>query len=212
MAYDNWLIPSKTSGGPDAQGRDSVTFTADVHTGRATRVTTATFIPNGSSDGVPVTITQTAKDEFVLTSNQGIGKEGGTLTLTGTSNSSKLTFTKTSDGIGITIPSTYTADGMTTGNGEAIGSGTGQTLDPGADHEFTWSISFSIPANTDVTAKTCTIVVTPNGGQLLQVTSVLTLAAGDPTLSVSPSSITIPAAGSPGVTVTVTTNTSYTVV
>jgi len=54
------------------------------------------------------------------------------------------------------------------------------------------------------------LVVTPNSGSGDAAAITITQAAGDPTLSVSPASITIPQAGT-AQSVSVTSNTSWTV-
>lgn len=206
MAHASWLVKDKSSG----SGNDSVSFGAGSdNTGRNSRQTTVTFSAANVSD-VTVTATQQGKTEYVQYDNTtpSVVKTGGTLTLTGTSNSSALTFTKASDNIGLTIPSTYTAAGVSgiSTSGGAI------TGDPGATQEFTWSIAFTIPANTGVDAKTCQIIVTDDGSHTH--TCTITLAAGDATLSVAPTSITLDwdaYTQSSSVSVAVTSNTSWTV-
>ena len=201
MSYASWLTPSKLSG----SGNDSVNVTANAsNTGRNSRSTTVTFKAVGVSDVVR-TVNQAGKPEFALfsSSTAAADKLGQTLTLSGTSNSSELTFSLGTDNIGLTLPSTYTAAGTTTNNGAAI------TGDPGATQEYAWSIVFTIPANTGTTALTTQVVVTDDGGN--QSTCTITLAAGDATLSVSPNSVDLPWDGSTSGTFTVTSNTNWTV-
>lgn len=204
MAHANWLTKDKSSG----SGNDTVSFWgASANTGRNSRSTTVIFSAVGVSD-VTVTATQLGKTEFASFDNTtpSVVKAGGTLTLTGTSNSSKLTFTKANDNIGITVPSSYTAGGATTNNGAAI------TGDPGAAQEYAWSIAFTIPANTGTAPKTVQVVVTDDAGDTH--TCTITLAAGDATLSVSPTSIQLDwdaTTQQSAVSVTVTSNTSWTI-
>ena len=201
MAYASWLTPSKTSG----SGNDTVNVSANSsNTGRNVRSTTVTFKAVGVSD-VARTVNQAGKPEFGSFDNStaAAAKEGQTLTLSGTSNSSELTFSKGTDNIGLTLPSSYTAAGMTINNGAAI------TGDPGASQEFAWSIQLTVPANTGTSALTCQIVVTDDAGHTN--TCTITLAAGDPTLSVSPASVDLPWDGSTSASFTVTSNTSWTV-
>ena len=196
-----WLTLDKDGG----SGNGTVTASANQNnTGRNSRSTTATFKAAGCSD-VPVTVNQVGKSEFVAFSNgtASAQKTGGTVTISGTSNSSKLTFSKSNDDIGITLPSAYTAGGASTNNGAAI------TGDPGASQQYNFSIALTVPANTGTTAKTCQIIVTDNGGHTA--TCTLTLAAGDATLSVSPLTIDLPWDGSTTGTITVTSNTNWTV-
>ena len=199
MAYASWLVPSKQSG----SGNDTVNFSAgSSNTGRNSRSTNVTFKAVGCSD-VVVAATQTGKPEFGTfnSSTAAADKAGQTLTLSGTSNSSKLTFSKGTDNIGLTLPSTYTAAGSTVNNGAAI------TGDPGASAEYAWSIQLSVPANTGTTPLTCQIVVTDDAGHTN--TCTITLAAGDATLSVSPLSVEIPWDASTSASVSVTSNTNW---
>ena len=201
MAYASWVTPSKTSG----SGNDTVSWSATEHTGRTARTTTATFSASGV-ESKTLSITQSGASEFVSFTNATatVAKTGGSVTITGTSNSSKLTFTETgTDNIGITLPSTYTANSVSTNNGAAI------TGDPGATQAYTFSITISnIAANTTVNSLTSQITVTPNSGTAAVCN--ITQAAGDATLSISPSSITIPAAGT-AQSVSVTSNTSWSI-
>lgn len=200
MAHASWATPSKVSG----SGNDTVSVSASQHTGRTARSTTFTFGAVGVSDVIR-TVNQAAKPEFgsFNSSTAAADKAGQTLTLSGTSNSSALTFSLGTDNIGLTLPATYTAAGVTTTNGAAISG------DPGASAEYAWSIQFTIPANTGVTPLTCQVVVTDDAGHTN--TCTITLAAGDATLSVSPNSVDLPWDGSTSGTFTVTSNTNWTV-
>lgn len=201
MAYASWLTPSKTSG----SGNDTVSVSASSqNTGRNARTTTVTFKAVGVSD-VERTVNQVGKPEFAsfASSSAAAAKEGQTLTLSGTSNSSELTFSLGTDNIGLTLPSTYTAAGLTINNGDSI------IGDPGANQEFAWSIQFSIPANTSVDPLTCQVVVTDDAGHTN--TCTITLAAGDATLSVSPASVDLPWDASTSSNFTITSNTNWTV-
>lgn len=201
MGYASWLVPSKQSG----SGNDTVNFSAgSSNTGRNSRSTNVTFKAVGVSD-VIVVPTQAGKPEFGTFNNStaAADKAGQTLTLSGTSNSSVLTFSKGTDNIGLTLPASYTAAGMTITNGVAI------TGDPGASQEFAWSIQLTVPANTGTSPLTCQIVVTDDAGHTN--TCTITLAAGDATLSVSPLSVDLPWDGSTSASVTVTSNTNWTV-
>lgn len=201
MAHASWLTPSKLSG----SGDDTVSVSANAsNTGRNLRSTTVTFKAVGVSD-VSRTVNQAGKPEFGTfdSSTAAADKAGQTLTLSGTSNSSELTFSLGTDNIGLTLPSSYTAAGMTINNGAAV------TGDPGASAEFAWSIQFSVPANTSVSPLTTQVVVTDDAGHTN--TCTITLAAGDATLSVSPNSVDLPWDGSTSGTFTVTSNTNWTV-
>ena len=200
MAYASWVEPNKTSG----SGNDTVSWTGQVHTGRNSRQTTATFAASGV-ESKTLTIIQSGKTEFVeLADSASVAKAGGTVTIQGTSNSSKLTFALTgTNGIGLVLPTTYTANSVSTNNGAAI------TGDPGATQQYTFSITFSnIGANSTVNAKVSQLTVTDNAGNTD--TCEITQAAGDAYLTISPTSITIPAAGT-AQSVSVSSNTSWSI-
>lgn len=201
MAYASWVTPNKTQG----SGNDTVSWSGSAHTGRNSRQTTATFAASGVESKV-LTIIQAGKTEFVTMDDTAtVAKGGGTVTISGTSNSSKLTFSLTgTDQIGLTLPSSYTANSVSTTNGAAI------TGDPGATQQFAFSITFAnVGANAGVSAKTAQLTVTDNAGH--SDTCTITQAAGDATLSISPTTINLTAAGVADNSVTVTSNTSWTI-
>ena len=200
MAYASWASPNKTTG----SGNDTVAWSASVHTGRTARTTTATFSASGV-ESKTLTITQSGKTEFVdIADTATVSKSGGSVTITGTSNSSKLTFSLTgTNGIGLTLPASYLANSVNTNNGAAI------TGDPGATQEYTFSITFTgIGENTSVSSLTSQLTVTTDNNTTD--TCDITQAAGDAYLTISPTSITIPAAGT-AQNVTVSSNTSWTI-
>ena len=201
MAYASWVTPNKTSG----SGNDTVSWTGSAHTGRSSRTTTATFSASGV-ESKTLTIIQAGKTEFVsMDDTATVQKTGGTITVSGTSNSSKLTFSLTgTDNIGLTLPSTYTANSVSTNNGASI------TGDPGATQQYNFSITFTnIGANAGVTSLTAQLTVTDNAGHTD--TCTITQAAGDATLSISPTTINLTAAGVADNSVTVTSNTSWSI-
>ena len=198
MAYASWVTPNKVSG----SGNDTVSWTGSAHTGRNSRTTTATFAASGV-ESKTLTIVQAGKTEFVdMDDTAAVSKSGGTVTISGTSNSSKLTFTLTgSNNIGLVLPASYTANSVTTTNGAAISG------DPGATQQYTFTITFTgIDENTSVNALTSQLTVTDNAGNTD--TCTITQAAGDAYLTISPSTITIPAAGT-AQSVSVSSNTSW---
>ena len=199
MAYASWVEPNKTSG----SGNDTVSWTGSAHTGRTARQTTATFSASGV-ESQTLTIIQAGKTEFVsMDDTAAVSKTGGTVTVSGTSNSSKLTFSLTgTNGIGLTLPSTYTANSVSTSNGAAISG------DPGATQQYSFSITFtSIGENTSISSLTSQLTVTDNAGHTD--TCTITQAAGDAYLTISPTTINLTAAGVADNSVTVTSNTSW---
>ena len=200
-----WLSVSPSTG-----GSINTTITAKQHTGRTNRSGTVTFsVTAGGSKTAKFNATQTAKAEFVswAQSSYSATKSGGTVTMTGTSNSSKITFSLKSGGsITATIPPTYTANLVSTSNGGAISG------DPGSTAQFSFSIGIVIPPNLTIDAKSCVIVATPNSGTAVEAT--INQVAGDVMLDVSPTTITLPASGTASGDegkVNVTANTSWTV-
>ena len=181
MAYAAWLLPSKNSG----SGNDTVNVTATSNnTGRNARSTNITFSASGVADVVRQ-VTQAGKPEFVtMQASASVSKTGvATLTISGTSNSSKLTFSLASGGsLVLTLPQTYTANSVQTDNGVAI------TGDPGASAEYAYSIAFTnIPENLTIDELTAQLIVTDNAGN--EATCTITQAAGDATLTVTPASV-----------------------
>ena len=200
-----WLTAAPSTG-----GSINTTITATQHTGRSNRTGVITFtVTAGGTKTAKFNATQTAKAEFVswAQSTYSATKSGGTVTMTGTSNSSKITFSLKSGGsIIATIPTTYIANSNTTNNGAAISG------DPGSTAQFSFSIGIVIPANITIDTKSCVIVATPNSGAAVEAT--INQAAGDAMLDVSPTTITLPASGTASGhegKVNVTSNTSWTV-
>lgn len=174
---------------------------------RTIQTATYTVQPQGGK-GKTLTANLEAANEFVKFTNgttQAVDKGGGVITITGTSNSTKLTFTKGSgDIVTADITSiTYQAAGKSTVNGAAI------TGDPGATASYNFTLTLNAAANTTVNARSQQITVKANS---TSVTSTITLnqTEGDPTLSINPETITVPQDGSE-VSVQVTTNTTFTV-
>lgn len=137
-------------------------------------------------------------------SSPAVDKGGGTITLTGKSNSQKITFSK---GTGDIISASLTAIKFTA-NGAAATSGTNIPGDPGAKAKYSFSLTLTAAENTTIKARTQQIIATANGGQKATVTMKQT--AGDPFIGVTPTNIDVPQDGS-AAQVTVDTNTTFTV-
>lgn len=145
-------------------------------------------------------------DEFIVFDNTkpAVDKGGGTITLTGNSNSQKITFLK---GTGAIIKADLTAIKFTA-NGVEAKSGTNISGDPGAKAKYKFSLTLTAAANETIQARTQQIIATASGGQ--RATSTLNQTAGDPFIEVAPTTIDVPQDGS-AVQVTVDTNTTFTV-
>lgn len=145
-------------------------------------------------------------DEFIEFDNKNpaVDKGGGTVTLTGKSNSQKITFSK---GTGDIISADIVAIKFTA-NGVGATSGTAISGDPGAKAKYSFSLTLTAAANETIIARTQQIIATANGGQ--KATTTLNQTAGDPFIEVTPTSIDVPQNGT-AVQVTVDTNTTFTV-
>lgn len=135
-------------------------------------------------------------------SNPAVDKDGGIVTLTGKSNSTKITFSK---GSGDIISANIVAIKFTVNGSEAT-SGTNINGDPGAKAKYSFSLTLTAAANETIKARTQQIIATANGGQ--KATTTLNQTAGDPFIEVTPTSVDVPQDGS-AVQVTVDTNTTF---
>lgn len=133
-----------------------------------------------------------------------VDKDGGTVTLTGKSNTTKITFSK---GAGNIISADVSAISFTA-NGSSATSGTAITGDPGAKAKYSFSVTLTAAENETIEAKTQQIIATAAGGQ--KATATLNQTAGDPFVEVTPIKVDVPQNGS-AVQVTVDTNTTFTV-
>lgn len=144
--------------------------------------------------------------EFIEFDNKSpaVDKGGGTITLTGKSNSQKITFSK---GTGHIIGADISAIKFTANGAEAT-SGTNISGDPGAKAKYSFSLTLTAAENETIEARTQQIIAKANGGQKATVT--LNQTAGDPFIEVAPTKIDVPQNGS-AAQVTVDTNTTFTV-
>lgn len=199
MAMASWLKATPTSGA----GNGSVSVsTTEPHTGRTSRSTSVTFKASGVEDK-KVTVNQAGKPEFVTIQSAAAAASTGTMfELGGVSNSTKLTFELGIGNLDIELPSSYLANSISADNGVAIKG------DPGASAEFSYTIPITVNPNNGVEEKSRQIIAKSNNGQTVICT--VTQAAGDPTLSVSPTTINLTYEGS-AKSITVTSNTNWTV-
>jgi hypothetical protein len=144
--------------------------------------------------------------EFIQFDNlkPAVDKGGGTITLTGKSNSQKITFSK---GTGQIIEADMSSIKFTV-NGVEATSGTNISGDPGAKAKYSFSLTLTAAENETIEARTQQIIATANGGQ--KATATLNQTAGDPFIEVTPTKIDVPQNGS-AVQVLVDTNTTFTV-
>lgn len=207
----DWLTVTPDSG----TGNGSLSVLVSSYNGRKSKQTSFKVQSADKFSTATVSVTQEGLAEFVTFSRGTgtIGKEGGTLQLTGTSNSTALTFSiEDGGGLKLTAPATYTVLEKAVNNGEAVPD------DPGASATYGWSISFKVPVNMTTGELTCTVTVSDAGsseaGENIH-SCVVTQAAGDAyvyvgAMSQSAISVTLPAAGGKD-TVKVFSNTRWAV-
>lgn len=188
-------------------GDKAVTVSGEKYQGREQRTQQVEFGAESGEVKKSVTINQSPVTEFVkIVPTASVGKEGGTVTINGTSNSTKLTFSLTPDKthpLTLKIPSSYQAAGKATSNGAVIAD------DPGATGSFAFSIVFpNIAANTNINDLLNTLKVTAAGGQTAN--TVITQTAGDPFLEIDKEVINLDANGTPQ-TINVNANIKWTI-
>lgn len=200
MAKAEWLKVNPSSGSGNATINVS---SVSEHTGRTARTTVLTWKAANVAD-ITRNVTQAGKPEYVDIDNTAAADQAGKLvTISGISNSAKLTFSLGSGDLQISLPATYTAASVTTTNGAAISG------DPGASAQYNFSIAINVPANTGIAALTRQIIVSDNAGH--QDTCTLTLAAGDAFVTVAEGTIELDYKGT-AVAVAVQSNTSWSIV
>lgn len=199
MAKAGWVSTTPSSG----SGNGSVTVSSNAeHTGRVARTSVITFKAANVTD-VPRTVSQAGKPEYVdIADAASAEKAGKVVTISGVSNSKKLTFKLGTGDLSITLPATYIANSVSTNNGANISG------DPGASKEYPFSISISVPANTSTSSLSRQIIETDEAGH--QDVCTLTSAAGDAYLNVQLGDIELDYKGT-AVNVTVESNTTWTV-
>ena len=202
MSKPLWLNVSPTNG----SGNGTISNSASKHTGRIARTGVVTVTATGVSTPETYTVTQTPSEEFVSFNDgdsMSVSKEGGLVTIQGKSNSSKLTFAWIGESYEVELPTSYTAAGLSTNNGEAIAG------DPGASTEFAFTVELEVPLNDTIEEVTRTLKVTANSTNVTKQIAIVQ-AAGDPRISLSTNSITIDTNGT-AVSVNVSSNTTWTV-
>ena len=202
MAKANWVKVNPASGSGNATVNVSST---NEHTGRKARTTILTWKAANVAD-ITRNVSQAGKpekDALVFDSAASADKAGKLVTISGVSNSEKLTFSfGTGDLTDIALPSTYMANSISTTNGAAISG------DPGAAAEYNFAIAITVPANNEITAKSRQVIVEDEGGNRAICT--LTSAAGDAFVTVQEGTIELDYHGTP-VPWTVESNTSWTI-
>lgn len=197
MAKANWAVVNPSQG----SGNATVNVSSNApHTGRNVRTTVLT-ITAANVEAKTVNVTQQGKPAYVdAIDNAAAEKSGQNVTISGKSNAAKLTFTLGTGTLQVTLPSTYTAGGVSTSNGSNISG------DPGASQEYDFSIVISVPENTSTGELSRQVIVSDGDGHTD--TCLLTQTAGDATLVVSKTAIELAYTGE-AVSFDITSNTSW---
>lgn len=191
-AKPSWITLSAVKG----TGNSRVDVTAPIYKGR-----------NGRSGLITVAVEDLTEDVTlqqegsmiwdVTTQSLAFVKGGETKKFIGNSNLASITFAVDSDA------SSWLTAGKLVVNENQYNSGAEIKGDPGADDVYAFEITFTAAANP--TVKTRSGHVTVNGQKYT-----VTQAAGDATLSVSPTALTFAAAGETK-QIMITTNTAWTI-
>lgn len=191
------LIPSYLSWIPKTgTGNAQIKInSATPYKGRSNRTTKISGKIVGKSNSVTVTVVETAAAEYITPSGLNIsaGKEGGTIHITGKSNSKILTFTWKTN-FGIANITSFKVNGSTTAT-----SGTAITGDPGATGEYTYDATIVVPKNDTIEARSATLEIKGEGTSVVK-TITITQALGDSYLylnsqGTTTATVTIPKGG-----------------
>lgn len=199
MGKANWLKVTPQQGSGNATVNVS---SITEHTGRKARTSVLTWKAANVEDVVR-NVSQAGKPEYVdIDDAAAAEKSGKVVTISGVSNSARLTFSLGTGNLDVNLPTIYVANSSNTSNGAAI------TGDPGASSEYNFSISITVPANNDLSAKTRQIIVTDEAGH--QDVCTLTSAAGDAYVTVQAGTIELDYKGT-AVQWSVESNTTWTI-
>lgn len=199
MAKAEWVQTSPSQG----SGNGTVNVSSKTqYSGRVARQSVLTW-KAANVDDVPRTVIQAGKPQFVdIDDAASADKNGKVVTISGVTNSARLTFKLGTGELQVSLPSTYSANSVNTTNGAAISG------DPGATAEFPFSISIDVPGNDGTTSVSRQIIVEDEVGN--RDVCLLTLAAGDAFITIAEGPIELDYLGTP-VSVKVESNTNWTV-
>lgn len=190
-------IPSYLSWVPKTgTGNQQITINSTTpYKGRTNRTTEISGNIVGKSNSVTVTVVETAAAEYITPDGLSIGviKNGGTIHVTGKSNSKILTFTWKTN-FGLPAVTSYKVNGSVTAT-----SGTAISGDPGAKAEYTYHVTIVVPKNETIIARSATLEIKGEGASVVK-TITITQALGDSYLylnsqGTTTATITIPAGG-----------------
>lgn len=191
------LIPSYLSWVPKTgTGNAQIKINSvNSYTGRNDRSTSVPGRIVGKSDSVTVNVLEKAADEFITPSGLTINaaKEGGTIHITGKSNSKVLTFTWKTN-FGITTVTAFKVNG-------SIRASSGHDIigDPGATGGYTYDVPISVPKNETIKDRSATLEIKGEGSTVVKTITVIQ-ALGDSYLylnskGATTATVTIPKGG-----------------
>lgn len=204
-------IPSYLSWVPKTgTGNQQITINSTTpYKGRTNRTTEIPGKIVGKSNSVTVTVVETAAAEYITPDGLIIRavKGGGTIHVTGKSNSKILTFTWKTN-FGLPAVTSYKVNGSVTAT-----SGTAISGDPGAKAEYTYDVTIVVPKNETITNRSATFEIKGEGASVVK-TITITQLPGDSHLylnsqGTTTATITIPA-GSGAQTLKVLSNDEWT--
>lgn len=188
-SYLSWV--PKTGTGNEQIKINSVS----PYKGRLNRTTQISGKIVGKSNSVTVTVVETAAVEYITPDGLSISvpKNGGTIHVTGKSNSKLLTFTWKTN-FGIANVTSFKVNGSTTAT-----SGTAINGDPGSAGEYTYDVAVVVPKNETIKARSATLEIKGEGSNVVK-TITITQALGDSYLylnsqGTTTATVTIPRGG-----------------
>lgn len=207
-------IPSNLTVKPfEGNGNTTISITSKTKpTGRNNVTSSITGKIVGQSNSVTINVTEKGKAEFVTFSGKDktvhVGEDGETIEITGTSNSSKLTFSWSTNKIGIPNVTSFTVN-----SGTSATSGTAITGDPGATAQYTFKVSIVVPKNNTTDNRDSVLKVTCNTTSITDNFTISQMAGAAylylNSTGTTTASITIPQEGT-SQTVNVLSNTNWT--
>lgn len=207
-------IPSNLTVTPfEGNGNTTISITSKTRpTGRNNVTSSITGKIVGQSNSVTINVTEKGKAEFVTFSGKDktvhVGENGKTIEITGTSNSSKLTFSWSTNKIGIPNVTSFTVNSDTSAK-----SGTAITGDPGATAQYTFKVSIVVPKNNTTDNRDSVLKVTCNTTSITDNFTISQMAGAAylylNSIGTTTASITIPQEGT-SQTVNVLSNTNWT--
>lgn len=207
-------IPSNLTVIPfEGNGNTTISITSKTKpTGRDDVISSITGKIVGQSNSVTINVTEKGKAEFVTFSGKDktvhVGEDGDTIEITGTSNSSKLTFSWSTNEIGIPNVTQFKVNNNYVGT-----SGTAITGDPGAKAQYTFKVSIVVPKNNTTDNRDSVLKVTCNTTSITDNFTISQMAGAAylylNSTGTTKASITIPQEGT-SQTVNVLSNTNWT--